>query len=351
MSAEAGRVRLSLGDIVVRLGGEVVGDAETAVSQVASLERAERCHITFFSNAKLLKQLQGTKAGAVIVGPADRDATALPRIVSTNPYAYFARVSMLLNPQAPVSPGIHSTAVVETSAQVSDSASIGPLAYIGHGARIGEGTRIDSGCHIGDGVEIGVDCRLYPNVTMNAGCVVGNRAIIHSGAVIGSDGFGFASQDGAWVKIPQIGRVLIGDDVEIGANTTVDRGAMDDTVIGNGVKLDNQIQIAHNVHVGDHTAMAGCVGVAGSARIGQHCTVGGGARILGHLELADDVQISAGTLITKSIRSSGQYTSGMPFSLHRDWLRNAAYLRKLEEMAEKIRRLEEKLNASERTQP
>ena len=210
----------------------------------------------------------------MILGVAERDATDLPRILSDNPYAYFAKVSALLNPRHAEAPGIHSTAIVDQTATIPASATIGAFAFVGAGVKIGEHAVIGSGCHLGEGVEVGDDSLLYPQVVVYHGCVIGKRAILHSGAVIGADGFGIAMEKGRWIKVPQIGRVVIGDDVEIGANTTIDRGALEDTVIEDGVKLDNQIQVAHNVHIGAHTAMAGCVGIAGSAKIGKHCTVG-----------------------------------------------------------------------------
>lgn len=340
-----------LSEIIERFGGELIGDSSILIKQVAPLSTAQAEHISFLANPKYRRQLQGTKAGAVILGIAEREATALPRILSDNPYAYFAKVSALLNPPRAEKPGIHPSALVDKTAEIPDSAAIGAFVFVGKGVKIGQRAVIGAGCYLGDGVEIGDDSLFYPQVVVYHGSVIGKRAIIHSGAVIGADGFGLAKEDGRWIKVPQIGRVLIGEDVEIGANTTVDRGALDDTVIEDGVKLDNQIQIAHNVHIGAHTAMAGCVGVAGSAKIGQHCTVGGGAVILGHLEIADRVNISAGTLITKSIAKAGEYTSVMPFSAHQDWLKNAAHLRRLDKMAEMISELGKKVSELERNKP
>ncbi len=337
----------TLGAIVERFGGELVGDADAAVRQVAPLSSALSWHISFLSNPKYRRQLQNCRAGAVIMGVAERDATNLPRILCDNPYAYFAKVSALLNPRHVEAPGIHPTAIVDPTASVPASATIGAYAFVGEGVKIGEHAVIGSGCHLGAGVEVGDDSLFYPQVVVYHGCVIGKRAILHSGAVIGADGFGIAMESGRWIKVPQIGRVVIGDDVEIGANTTVDRGALDDTIIEDGVKLDNQIQVAHNVHIGAHTAIAGCVGIAGSAKIGKHCTVGGSGMILGHLEIADRVNISAGTLVTKSIAKEGTYTSVMPFSLHQDWLKNAAHLRHLDKMAEKLSELEKKISELE----
>jgi len=341
----------TLGSIVERFGGELVGDADVVVNQVAPLSSALSWHISFLSNPKYRRQLQNCRAGAVIMGVAERDATDLPRILSDNPHAYFARVSALLNPRQALAPGIHSTAIVDQTATIPTSATIGAFVFVGAGVKIGEHVVIGSGCHLGEGVEVGDDSLFYPQVVIYQGCVIGKRAILHSGAVIGADGFGLAMENGCWIKVPQIGRVVIGDDVEIGANTTVDRGAMDDTIIGNGVKLDNQIQVAHNVHIGAHTAIAGCVGIAGSAKIGKYCTVGGSGMILGHLEIVDRVNISAGTLVTKSIAKAGTYTSVMPFSEHQDWLKNAAHLRHLDKIAEKLSELEKKISELERKKP
>jgi UDP-3-O-[3-hydroxymyristoyl] glucosamine N-acyltransferase len=339
----------TLREIAERFGGEIVGDPATRIRQVAALSTAGREHISFLANQKYRPQLRTTGAGAVILAAADRDATDLPRILTENPLAYFARVVALFNPPAVFEPGIHPSAVIEPSASIDPSASIGPFVYVGNNARIGQNAVIGMGCYVGENVSVGEGTRLHPNVTIYHGCQIGKGAILHSGAVIGSDGFGLAREDGRWLKIPQIGRVIIGDDVEIGANTTVDRGALDDTVIEDGVKLDNLIQVAHNVHIGAHTAMAGCVGIAGSAKIGRHCTVGGAGMILGHLEITDHVEISAGTLITKSIGKPGTYTSAMPFSTHQSWLKNAAHLRHLDQLAERIRQLEQKLSELERT--
>ncbi|MDP2783713.1 MAG: UDP-3-O-(3-hydroxymyristoyl)glucosamine N-acyltransferase [Sulfurimicrobium sp.] len=338
----------SLGEIVELLGGEVLCDAELRVSQIASLEQAQACHISFLTGGRFLKKLEQSAAGAVIVGKDMRDASDRPRIVCNNPYAYFARVSALLNPEPAVKAGVHASAVIDPGVKIADSASIGPFVHIGADCVIGDGVVIGAGCVIGASVVIGAQCRLYPRVVIYHGCQLGERVILHSGAVIGADGFGLAHENGRWLKIPQIGRVLIGDDVEIGANTTIDRGALEDTVIEEGVKLDNQIQVAHNVRIGAHSAMAGCVGIAGSAKIGRHCTVGGAGMILGHLEIADNVQISSGTLITKSIHKPGAYTSAMPFSAHDVWLKNAAHLRHLDAMAQKIQGLEKKINELEK---
>lgn len=335
---------LTLACIVDRLGGELLGDGAIEVRQVATLDRATAGTIAFLANERYLSRLKTTRAGAVIVGRQLRDAIDVPRIIADNPYAYFARVSALLNPAADVQPGRHPSAVIDGAASLASGVQIGPGVVIEAGVVVGAGTQIGAGSYVGHGSRIGEGCRLYPNVTIYQGCVIGDRAIVHAGAVIGADGFGIAMDEGRWIKVPQVGGVRIGDDVEIGANTTIDRGAIEDTVIEDGVKLDNQIQIAHNVHIGAHTAIAACVGIAGSSRVGRYCRIGGASGIAGHLNIADDVEISAHTLVTKSIAEAGTYTGAYPFEANRDWRRNAASLRNLGELTERIRALEKALD-------
>jgi UDP-3-O-[3-hydroxymyristoyl] glucosamine N-acyltransferase len=301
----------TLGQIASRLGGRVAGDPETRIRQVGSLEGAGAGQITFLSSGKHRAKLAGTRAAAVILSEENEALTPLPRIVAPNPYAYFARVSQLFNPVVLQAPGVHAGAVVASSAKLGRNVSIG------------------AGCVVGEEVVIGDDSCLYPRVVIYPGCTLGKRVVVHSGAVIGADGFGIAREDGRWVKIPQIGGVRIGDDVEIGANTTIDRGALDDTVLEEGVKLDNQVQVGHNVRIGAHSAVAGCVGIAGSADIGRHCTIGGAAMIHGHIRIVDGVHVSAGTLISSSILKPGTYTGIYPFDEHEAWRRSAARLRRL----------------------
>jgi UDP-3-O-[3-hydroxymyristoyl] glucosamine N-acyltransferase len=301
----------TLGQIASRLGGRVAGDPQTLIRQVGSLERAGAGQITFFNSKKLNAKLGETRAAAVILAAEHESLTALPRIVCEAPYAYFAKVSQLFNPVVMQPPGIHGSAVVSQTAKLGKNVSIG------------------AGCVIGDDVTIGDDACLYPRVVIYPKCSIGKRVVVHAGAVIGADGFGIAPEGGRWVKIPQIGGVRIGDDVEIGANTTIDRGALDDTVIEEGVKLDNQIQVGHNVRIGAHSAIAGCVGIAGSAEIGAHCTIGGAAMIHGHIRIVDHVHVSAGTLISRSILKPGTYTGIYPFDEHDAWKRTAASLRRL----------------------
>lgn len=339
---------LRLDQIVARLGGEIVGAGDTVVSQVASLESAGPGDIAFLTNPKYRHYLATTRAAAVIMAPPAPDGLTAA-ILTSQPYLYYARVAQWLNPLPAPEPGVHASAVMEGAGDVAASASIGPNVWVGAGAAIGEGVVIGANCSIGAGVRIGAGSRLAPNVAIYPGSRLGARCLVHSGAVIGADGFGFAREtEGAWVKIPQLGRVLIGDDVEIGAGTTIDRGALGDTVIADGVKLDNQIQIAHNVRIGAHTAIAGCVGIAGSTVIGARCTLGGAAMIIGHLQIADDVSVTAGTLVAKSIPNAGTYCGGVPFLEHGDWLRNFSRLRHLDAMADKIRALEKRLAALEK---
>jgi UDP-3-O-[3-hydroxymyristoyl] glucosamine N-acyltransferase len=328
---------LTLRQITERLGGETVGEADAPLTGIASLDEAGPGQLTFLANPKFRSRLAGTRAAAVIVGPKDRDATALPRIVVANPYAYYARAVGLFHPARPVVPGIHPAAVVDASARVAASACIGPCAVVEAGATVGERATVGAGSFVGEGAAIGDDTLLHPRVTVYHGCVVGARCILHSGSVIGADGFGMAPENGAWVKIPQVGRAVLGDDVEVGANTTIDRGALGDTVVEEGVKLDNQIQIAHNCRVGAHTVIAGCAGIAGSTTIGRHCLIGGGVGIIGHLDICDGVTVSGMTLVTKSIAEPGTYTSGTPFMPHAEWLRNAAHLRHLDRIARDAR--------------
>jgi UDP-3-O-[3-hydroxymyristoyl] glucosamine N-acyltransferase len=300
---------------------------------VATLDDAGPGEITFLANPRYRAKLAETRAGAVILGPRDRDATAMARIVADNPYAYYARTVSLFHPPRAVVAGLHASAVVDATAVVAASAEIGPFVVIGAGARVGERASIGAGCAVGEGASIGDDTRLYPRVTVYPGCAIGARCILHAGVVIGADGFGMAPDAGVWVKIPQVGRAVLGDDVEVGANSTIDRGALGDTVVEDGVKIDNQVQVAHNCRIGAHTVIAGCTGISGSTVIGRHCMVGGGTGFVGHITIADGVTISGMTFVTKSIARAGVYSSGLPVMPHADWLRNAAHVRRLDVIA------------------
>ncbi|MFC5475216.1 UDP-3-O-(3-hydroxymyristoyl)glucosamine N-acyltransferase [Paraherbaspirillum soli] len=335
-----------LKELVESLGGQLIGDADIQVSGIAPLSDAAASQITFLSNPKFRSQAAQTRAAAIILSAADDAVVSAnylgARIVTPNPYAYFARAAQFFAARnaIPVIPGIHPTASIDPAADVAPTAHIGPHVVVGAGAVIGEGVIIDAGCVIGRAAKIGAASHLYANVSIYDACEIGQRAIVHSGVVIGADGFGFANEGGAWIKIPQTGRVLIGDDVEIGANTTIDRGALADTVIEDGVKLDNQIQIAHNCHIGAHTAIAACAGIAGSAKIGKYCSIGGAAMIHGHITIVDHVHVSAGTLALRSILEPGQYTGFYPIAKHGEWEKSAALVRNLNTMREKIRALE-----------
>jgi UDP-3-O-[3-hydroxymyristoyl] glucosamine N-acyltransferase len=334
---------IRLSELVAVLGGERVGDVDPLITSIGSLAHAQPGALTFLAQARYRDQLATTRAAAVIVGSADRDATTLPRVVVANPYACYARAAQLLYPQAPVQAGIDPAARIDPTARVDPSAQIGAGAYIGAGVVVAARASVGPNCQMLDGAELGEDSRLVAGVTVYGGCSIGARALIHAGAVIGADGFGFAPEAGRWVKIPHLGRVVIGDDVEIGANTTIDRGTPEDTVIGDGVKLDNLIQVGHSVQIGAHTVIAGCVGIAGSARIGAGCRIGGAAGILGHLEIADGVEVSPFTLVTRSIREPGKFTGYMPAQAHERWLHNAAQVRHLARMADRIAALEARI--------
>lgn len=335
----------SLGAIVAKLGGTLIGEPEITVYRLGSLAHAQAGQITFVSNAKYLSLLAHTQASAVILSAEHKDATDIPRIVTDNPYAYFAKLSTLLNPEIHPKVGIDASAVIDPSAEIASSCSIGPNVVIGAQVKLADGVVIGASAVIGTGVEIGENSQIAANVVVYHDCVIGKNCTIASGTVIGADGFGYAEENRRWVKIPQIGSVIIKDDVEIGANTTIDRGALDDTVIEQGVKLDNLIQVGHNCKIGAHTVIAGCVGIAGSAKIGKHCKIGGAAMILGHLEIADDVTISPGSMITRTLNKSDTYTALMPFQAHEEWLKTAANIRRLGELTERVKQLEKQLKS------
>ncbi len=339
-------MHVRLGDLSRRLAGELIGDAAATVSHIAPLDAADAQAISFLSHPRYVSQLVASKAGCVIVGPALRDAAAArgAAIVCADPYLAYARLTQWWAAQtrAAAVPGVHASAVVEESAHIDAAASIGALAFVAAGARVAAGAVVGTQCHVGAGAVVGAGTRLGPRVVLGAGCRIGARGLVHSGAVIGADGFGFAPAEGRWEKIEQLGGVAIGDDVEIGANTCIDRGALEDTVLGDGVKLDNLVQIGHNVRIGAHSAFAGCVGVAGSAHIGRRCTAGGGAIILGHLDIVDDVHITAATVISRSIHKPGRYSGMFPFDDNASWEKNAATLRQLHTLRERLRALEKK---------
>jgi len=334
-----------LSELAARVGATLDGDGTVRIARVATLDAAGPETIAFLANPKYRGKLAATSATAVIVAPEMAGATRLPKLVSANPYATYAKVAALLHPQAASAPGVHATAVIGEGARLPRSVTIGPHAAIGAGVTLGERVRIGPGCAIGAGTTVGDDTRLHARVTIYDGCVIGPRVVIHSGAVIGADGFGMAEEAGHWLKIPQVGRVVVGADVEIGANTTIDRGAIDDTVIEDDVKLDNQIQIGHNCRIGAHTVIAGCVGISGSVRIGRNCKIGGASMIAGHLSIADGTVLYGGTAVGSSIDKPGAYGSGMLPLPAAEWRRVALQLRKLRELAERVRTLERSTKA------
>lgn len=335
---------LTLAELAGRFGGVVRGKPDAAVDHVAPLHRAGANALAFIADPRYLDDLKRCHAGIVILGPDIAAGYAGNALVVDNPHACFAQAAQLLHPPSTLTPGIAPNAAVDADARVDTSARIGPFAVIEAGVVIGERTVIGPGCHIGRNARVGADSRLAANVIVADDCRLGRRCLVHAGAVIGADGFGFARDGERWLKVPQLGRVMVGEDVEIGANTTIDRGTLDDTVIGNGVKLDNQVHIAHNVRIGEHTAIAACVGIAGSTVLGARCTVSGHIGIIDHLTIADDVHITAGSLVTSSIAKAGVYSSSLKAQPVEKWRRVAARLNRLDELAQRVRDLENMLN-------
>src|SRR6185437_9810313 len=313
-----------------RFGLELRGEPSLRVSRVATLSHAQPGTLSFLANPKYRRQLESTRATAVLVAAQNAASCRVAALVDPNPYLAYARIAAVLHPEAPAAPGIHPSAVVSPKARVAPSASVAALAVIKDDAQVDDWVLVGPGSIVQHGARIGADSRLIARVTVCAGVRIGQRCILHPGAVVGADGFGFAPDAGTWLKVPQIGSVQIGDDVEIGANTTIDRGAIDDTLVEQGVKLDNQIQVGHNVTIGAHTAVAGCVGISGSTTIGRRCMIGGGVGIAGHLTIADDVVVTGCSLVSASIREAGSYSSGMPAVETRLWRRMVAHLRRLD---------------------
>ncbi|SAL53247.1 UDP-3-O-[3-hydroxymyristoyl] glucosamine N-acyltransferase [Caballeronia humi] len=349
---------ITLAELTKRFGGEIAGDAAHRVGSLAPLDKAGPAQLAFLANQKYLPQVETTRAGAVLISPADREKVmareGLNFIVTPNPYAYFARVAQAFIDLAmpPAIPGVHPSASIDPSVKVAPSAVIGAHVSVEAGAVIGERVKLDAGVVIGRGVKLGDDVHLYPNVTVYHGCKLGARVIVHAGAVIGADGFGFApdfvgegeARTGSWVKIPQVGAVDIAADVEIGANTTIDRGAMADTIIEECVKIDNLVQIGHNCRIGAYTVIAGCAGIAGSTNIGRHCMIGGAVGIAGHVTLADYVIVTAQSGVSKSLTKAGMYTSAFPAVNHADWNKSAALVRNLDKLRDRIKALEAALD-------
>ncbi len=334
----------SLAELAERFQLTLHGDGNLRVDGVGTLADASAHQLAFLSNSKYTVQLATTRAGVVILHADHLNACPTAALVAADPYVAYARIAKLFERPAVTPPGIHPSAIVADSTQISACASIGPGCVLGERVRIGADVTLGPQCIIGDDCSIGEGSRLVARVTLVTRVQLGCRVLIHPGAVIGADGFGLAFDHDHWIKLPQLGGVRIGDDCEIGANTTIDRGALEDTVLEEDVRLDNQIQIAHNVHIGAHTAMAGCSAVAGSARIGRYCLIGGNAGVLGHLELADRVTIAAKSLVTHSISEPGEYSSGVPLQNSRQWRRNAARFKHLDEFARRLSALEKDSN-------
>jgi UDP-3-O-[3-hydroxymyristoyl] glucosamine N-acyltransferase len=344
-----------LGDIVKALGGTRHGPPNLLIHRLAPLATAGPGDLAFVAQARYANQIDTTGADVLIVPPA-LQTQALARgacIVADDPYLYFARLTQWWRQQheTVAAPGIDPLASIHPTARVDGSASVGPFAVVGPGVHLARGSRIGAHCVLGAEVQIGEGTVLHPRVMVGERCAIGARCVLHSGVVIGADGFGFAPHQGEWIKIEQLGAVRIGNGVEIGANTCIDRGALDDTVIEDGVKLDNLIQIGHNVRVGAHTAMAGCVGVAGSATIGAHCTIGGGAVVLGHLTLADGVHISAASVVTRSLLKPGHYTGMFPIDDNASWEKNAASLKQLNRLRERLKAAEQAIEQALQNNP
>jgi len=329
-------MQFSAAELAQRLGLAVQGDTATTVTGVATLARATPASLSFLSNPRYRGQLAGTRAGIVVLRKADAEGYAGTALVAPDPYTAFAKAAALFEQREAVEPGIHPQAAVDPSARVDPAAHVGPFASIGARSVVEAGAVIGPGCVIGEDCVVGAGCELVARVTLVRRVRLGQRVLVHPGAVLGADGFGLAMDAGKWIKVPQLGGVMVGDDCEIGANTCIDRGAIEDTVLEEDVRLDNQIQVGHNVRIGAHTAIAGCAAIAGSARIGRYCLIGGAAGVLGHLELCDRVVVTAMSLVTHSIREPGEYSSGTPLMENRSWRKAAARFKQLDALARRL---------------
>lgn len=337
-------MKIRLDELAERFGLEARGDGQVEIEGVCTLSPGTPGCIGFLANPRYRNQLPDSRAAAVIMAAAAAESFPGNALIARDPYLAFARIARLFDDEPAATPGVHPSAVVDATARIAASASIGPQAVIEAGAVIGEGAVIGPACIVSAQARIGDGTRLEARVWIGRRCTIGARCRLHPGVVVGSRGFGNARTPQGWEEVPQLGAVRIGDDVEIGANTTIDRGAIEDTVIENGVKLDNQIQIAHNVHIGEHTAIAACVGIAGSTRIGRRCLIGGGCGINGHIEIGDDVIILGFAMVTKSLAGPGQYGSGLPIEPVREWRRTVARVRRLDGVETRIKAVEQALN-------
>jgi UDP-3-O-[3-hydroxymyristoyl] glucosamine N-acyltransferase len=336
-------MELTLGELAIRHGLELRGDPDQRVSRVGTLQQAGPDAVSFLANPRYRKHLATTRAGAVVLEPDHAAECLVAVLVSRNPYAAYARIAADLHPPPAFVPGVRPGAQVDPTAEVAEDACVAPGAVIERSVRIGAGAYIGPNCVVEYGAEIGAGSRLVANVTVCHGVRIGARTLVHPGAVIGADGFGIAREPDGWIKVPQLGGVTIGDDVEIGANTTIDRGAIDDTVIEDGVKLDNLIQVAHNVRIGAHTVIAGCTGISGSATIGRNCMIAGAVGIGGHLEIPDGTVVTGMTMVSRSIPRRGVYSGSLPFDDAVQWRRNAARFRQLDALAKRLAQLERRL--------
>lgn len=334
---------IPLGELASRIGAALHGEPDRVVTSVATLKNAHDGDLSFLANPRYAQYLPSTRATAVILGEDSLAECPAPALVCENPYLAYARAADFFIEAPVIEPGIHASACVENDAVIHESVSIGPHCIIENQVSIGANTVLGAGCFVGRQTSIGEDCRLHAKVTVCHDVSIGARVVLHPGVVAGSDGFGIARDGERWCKVPQLGGVCIGDDVEIGANTTIDRGALENTVIGDGVKIDNQVQVGHNVRIGNHTAIAGCVGISGSARIGRHCMIAGGVGIVGHLEITDNVTITGMSMVTRSIREAGVYSSGIPVRRNEEWNRHLAQLKKIESLAQRVEQLEAKI--------
>ena len=324
------------GELADRFGLELRGDAGLVIDGVATLARAEPGQLAFLANSRYRGQLGDSRASLVVMRAEDADAAPGAVLIAKDPYTAFAKMAALFERRQAREPGIHPNAVIDPTARIAPGAHVGPFVTVGARSVVGEGSVLGPGCIIGEDCVVGDGCELIARVTLVTRVRLGQRVLVHPGAVIGADGFGLAMDSGHWIKVPQLGGVVIGDDCEIGANTTIDRGALDDTVLEEDVRLDNQIQIGHNVRIGAHTAMAGCSAAAGSARIGRYCLIGGAAGVLGHLEICDRVVVTAMSLVTSSITEPGEYSSGTPLTDNRTWRKNAARFKQLDALARRV---------------
>ena len=338
-------MKYTLGELAKQVSAEVKGDPSYTVEGVGTLQNATATQISFLTNSSYRKELATTQAGAVILSAADAENASINAIVSTNPYAAYAKIAALLSPPEIYKAGVNPTAHITADAQISNTASIAAGVIIESGVVLADSVRVGPGCVIQKNVKIGANTVLTANITIAHNCIIGERNLIHPGVVIGADGFGQAMDEGQWIKVPQLGAVVIGDDVEIGANTTIDRGAIEDTIIEDNVKLDNQIQIAHNVKIGAHTAIAGCTAIAGSTKIGKHCRIAGMVGIVGHLQIADNVTVTAKSLVSGSIKKAGVYSAGTPLEPSKQWRKNTVRFKHLDEMAKRLNKLEKKITS------